>query len=177
MRARTQLEEVCQGDEIGDREQGRVRRLQLGKDRPGAGRSGRSGRRQADRDRRRSRGVARPSRWRHRPPGSACRSKGGRGGRSAHGPPKRRHRPQSTAFDKGCVERVRGTILEECWKPAFARCPVPGRTGLRRELNRYLRLLQPRPYRQMEPRQDSRGGHRQGQNLRLRSSRMLSPYL
>ena len=46
-------------------------------------------------------------------------------------------RPQTN----GCVERVRGTILEECWKPSFARYPVP---GLRREPNRYLRLLQPR---------------------------------
>ena len=39
----------------------------------------------------------------------------------------------------GCVERVQGTILEECWKPAFARYLVPKQTGLRRELQRYLR--------------------------------------
>ena len=38
----------------------------------------------------------------------------------------------------GCVERVQGTIPEECGKPAFARCLVPRQTGLRRELNRYL---------------------------------------
>ena len=44
-------------------------------------------------------------------------------------------RPQTN----GCVERVQGTILEECWKPAFARYLVPKQTGLRRELNRYLR--------------------------------------
>lgn len=30
------------------------------------------------------------------------------------------------------------TVLEECWKPAFARYLVPKYTGLRRELERYL---------------------------------------
>lgn len=30
------------------------------------------------------------------------------------------------------------TILEECWKPAFARFLIPKFTGLRRDLNRYL---------------------------------------
>ena len=44
-------------------------------------------------------------------------------------------RPQTN----GCVERVQGTILRECWKPAFARYLVPKQTGLRKELNRYLR--------------------------------------
>lgn len=43
-------------------------------------------------------------------------------------------RPQSN----GCVERVQRTILEECWKPAFARYLVPKYMGLRRELERYL---------------------------------------
>ena len=38
----------------------------------------------------------------------------------------------------GCVERVQGTILEECWKPSFARRPVPKQTGLRRDHVRYL---------------------------------------
>ena len=38
----------------------------------------------------------------------------------------------------GCVERVRGTILEECWKPSFARHLIPKRNGLRRDLVRYL---------------------------------------
>lgn len=32
------------------------------------------------------------------------------------------------------------TILEERWKPSFARYLVPTYTGLRRELERYLRL-------------------------------------
>ena len=32
------------------------------------------------------------------------------------------------------------TILEECWKPAFARYLVPQYMGLRRELVRYLEL-------------------------------------
>ncbi len=43
-------------------------------------------------------------------------------------------RPQTN----GCVERVQGTILEECWKPAFARHLIPKQTGLRRDLVRYL---------------------------------------
>ena len=45
-------------------------------------------------------------------------------------------RPQSNGF----VERVQRTILEECWKPAFARYLVPKYMGLRRELVRYLEL-------------------------------------
>jgi transposase InsO family protein len=44
-------------------------------------------------------------------------------------------RPQTN----GCVERVQGTILEECWKPAFARYLTPKITGLQRELAAYLR--------------------------------------
>ena len=44
-------------------------------------------------------------------------------------------RPQTN----GCVERVQGTILEECWKPCFAHYLTPKQTGLRRELNQYLR--------------------------------------
>jgi transposase InsO family protein len=43
-------------------------------------------------------------------------------------------RPQTN----GCVERVQGTILEECWKPAFARYLIPKYTGLRLDLERYL---------------------------------------
>jgi len=45
-------------------------------------------------------------------------------------------RPQSNGF----VERVQRTILEECWKPAFARYLIPKYMGLRRELVRYLEL-------------------------------------
>jgi transposase InsO family protein len=44
-------------------------------------------------------------------------------------------RPQTN----GCVERVQGTILEECWKPAFARYLIPKITGLQRDLLQYLR--------------------------------------
>jgi transposase InsO family protein len=44
-------------------------------------------------------------------------------------------RPQTN----GCVERVQGTILEECWKPAFARHLIPKLTGLQRDLRQYLR--------------------------------------
>jgi transposase InsO family protein len=39
----------------------------------------------------------------------------------------------------GCVERVQQTILEECWKPAFARSLIPKQTGLKLDLERYLR--------------------------------------
>jgi transposase InsO family protein len=45
-------------------------------------------------------------------------------------------RPQSNGF----VERVQLTILEECWKPSFARYLIPKYMGLRRELERYLVL-------------------------------------
>lgn len=45
-------------------------------------------------------------------------------------------RPQSNGY----VERVQGTILEECWKPAFARYLIPRYTGLRHDLERYVRL-------------------------------------
>jgi len=41
-----------------------------------------------------------------------------------------------TASSSAC-ER---TILDECWKPSFARYLVPKYMGLRRELERYLRL-------------------------------------
>jgi transposase InsO family protein len=43
-------------------------------------------------------------------------------------------RPQTN----GCVERVQETILDECWKPAFARFLIPKYTGLRLDLERYL---------------------------------------
>jgi transposase InsO family protein len=43
-------------------------------------------------------------------------------------------RPQSN----GCVERVQRTILEECWRPSFARSLVPKVTALQRDLVEYL---------------------------------------
>ena len=43
-------------------------------------------------------------------------------------------RPQTN----GSVERVQRTILEECWRPTFARSLVPKYTALRRDLERYL---------------------------------------
>ena len=43
-------------------------------------------------------------------------------------------RPQTN----GAVERVQLTILEECWRPAFARYLIPKLTGLARELRRYV---------------------------------------
>ena len=38
----------------------------------------------------------------------------------------------------GAVERVQRTILEECWRPSFARSLVPKLTGLTRDLAAYL---------------------------------------
>ncbi len=46
-------------------------------------------------------------------------------------------RPQSN----GCVERVQRTILEECWRPSFARSLVPSFFGLREDLERYVRYF------------------------------------
>ena len=43
-------------------------------------------------------------------------------------------RPQTN----GHVEALHKTILDECWRPAFARYLYPTYTGLRRELERYL---------------------------------------
>jgi transposase InsO family protein len=39
----------------------------------------------------------------------------------------------------GWVERVQQTILEECWKPAFARYLIPKQTGRRLDLERHVR--------------------------------------
>ena len=38
----------------------------------------------------------------------------------------------------GSVERVQRTILEECWRPSFARSLVPKIGGLSRDLEHYL---------------------------------------
>jgi transposase len=38
----------------------------------------------------------------------------------------------------GCVERLQLTILEECWRPSFARSLVPKMTALQRDLDQYL---------------------------------------
>ena len=38
----------------------------------------------------------------------------------------------------GHVERLQQTILEECWRPSFARSLVPRYTALRKDLERYL---------------------------------------
>jgi len=40
----------------------------------------------------------------------------------------------------GAVERVQRTILEECWRPSFARSLVPKLTGLTRDRAAYLRF-------------------------------------
>jgi transposase InsO family protein len=38
----------------------------------------------------------------------------------------------------GCVERLQLTILEECWRPAFARSLAPKVTALQKDLDEYL---------------------------------------
>ena len=38
----------------------------------------------------------------------------------------------------GCVERVQLTILEECWRPAFARSLIPRSSALTHDLDEYL---------------------------------------
>ena len=38
----------------------------------------------------------------------------------------------------GCVERLQLTILEECWRPSFARSLVPKTTALQSDLDEYL---------------------------------------
>ena len=38
----------------------------------------------------------------------------------------------------GCVERLQLTVLEECWRPSFARSLVPKMTALQRDLDEYL---------------------------------------
>jgi hypothetical protein len=37
------------------------------------------------------------------------------------------------------VERVQRTVLEECWRPNFARSLIPKVTALKRDLSAYLR--------------------------------------
>jgi len=45
-------------------------------------------------------------------------------------------RPQT----RGNVEALHKTIPDECWRPAFARYLYPRYTGLKRELDTYLRF-------------------------------------
>ncbi len=45
-------------------------------------------------------------------------------------------RPESN----GCVERVQRTILEECWRPSFARSMIPSFNALREDLADYVRF-------------------------------------
>ena len=47
--------------------------------------------------------------------------------------------PRRQAANQRLRRAGAGTILEECWKPAFARHLIPKQTGLRRDLERYLR--------------------------------------
>jgi transposase InsO family protein len=60
--------------------------------------------------------------------GSACERVGARQWRIKAGNPN----------SNGCVERAQLTVLEECWRPAFARSLAPKVTALRRDLGEYL---------------------------------------
>jgi transposase InsO family protein len=68
------------------------------------------------------------SEFRARDFAEACRAEGARQRRIKAG------RPNSN----GCVERLQLTILEECWRPAFARSLAPKITALQRDLDEYL---------------------------------------
>jgi len=65
------------------------------------------------------------------------------------------------------VERVQETILDECWKPAFARYLIPKYTGLRLDLDPLPDLLQhrPRAYRTVDEGADPGAGHREGEDV------------
>lgn len=60
--------------------------------------------------------------------GAACETVGARQWRIKAGNPN----------SNGCVERAQLTILEECWRPAFARSLAPKITALRTDLDEYL---------------------------------------
>jgi len=51
---------------------------------------------------------------------------------------RQRHIKAGRPNSNGCVERLQLTILEECWRPAFARSLIPKMTGLQRDLDEYL---------------------------------------
>jgi transposase InsO family protein len=71
------------------------------------------------------------SEFRSRAFGAAVESVGARQRRIKAG------RPNSN----GCVERLQLTILEECWRPSFARSLAPKTTALARDLEEYLRYF------------------------------------
>jgi hypothetical protein len=72
--------------------------------------------------------------------------------------------PRWSAQTNGCVERVQQTILDECWKRAFARYLIPKQTGLRLDLERYLRYYHRTcPHRPLDPWPHPNRGPREGQ--------------
>ena len=77
----------------------------------------------------------------------------------------------------GCVERVQQTILEECWKPAFARYLNPQNHGSANRPGTVPRLLQPRPgtHRQMAPRTHPRTSPRETYNVAQTSNKKRRP--
>jgi transposase InsO family protein len=69
------------------------------------------------------------SEFRAREFGAACAAVGAR----------RRHIRAGRPTSNGHVERLQQTILEECWRPSFARSLVPKVTALQHDLADYLR--------------------------------------
>jgi transposase InsO family protein len=68
------------------------------------------------------------SEFRSRQFGEACEAVGAR----------RRHIRAGRPTSNGNVERLQQTILEECWRPSFARSLVPKITALKQDLDDYL---------------------------------------
>jgi transposase InsO family protein len=68
------------------------------------------------------------SEFRAREFGAACEAVGAR----------RRHIRAGRPTSNGNVERLQQTILEECWRPSFARSLVPKITALKQDLADYL---------------------------------------
>jgi transposase InsO family protein len=54
---------------------------------------------------------------------------------------RQRHIKAGNPNSNGCVERLQLTILEECWRLAFARSLAPRSTALQRDLDEYLRYF------------------------------------
>jgi hypothetical protein len=61
-----------------------------------------------------------------------------RGGGRTGGSPSAVHPGRQAADQRRRGAGVQETILDECWKPAFARYLIPKYTGLRLDLDRYL---------------------------------------
>ena len=84
-------------------------------------------------------------------------------------------RPQTN----GAVEALHRLILEECWRPAFARYLHVRFTGLKRDLDQYIDEynFRPRPQRPPHPRPHPRRHRLRCQQGEDEMSRQLSAHL